>query len=131
MKFLNLFNLTHLFSTMEIHKAADRGLSTAALLTSYHSFSFNEWYQPSRMGFGRLRVLNEDTIAAGGGFPAHSHRNMEIITIVLAGALEHKDSIGGHGIIKAGDVQRMSAGTGVTHSEFNASKTESCHLLQL
>lgn len=111
--------------------AQSRGLTKLAWLTSYHSFSFGEYYDPEKMGFGKLRVLNDDTVAGGGGFPPHSHDNMEIVTIVLQGALEHKDSTGGHGVIQAGQMQRMSAGKGIQHSEFNASSSESVHFLQI
>lgn len=117
--------------SLQTHHANSRGRTTTNWLESYHSFSFNEWYDPTRMGFGNLRVLNDDIIAPGAGFPPHSHRDMEIVTILLSGTLEHRDSTGGHGIIKAGEVQHMSAGTGVTHSEYNASNTEPVHLLQL
>ena len=111
--------------------ADSRGLTKTDWLTSYHSFSFGEYHDPKRIGFGRLRVLNDDTIDAANGFPLHSHDNMEIITFVLDGSLEHKDSIGNRGVIKAGQMQRMTAGTGIKHSEFNASKEEPVHLLQI
>lgn len=116
---------------IEIHKAGERGVSTESWLKSYHSFSFNFWMRPDRMNFGALRVLNDDMIAGGGGFGTHGHQNMEIVTIVLNGALEHQDSSGGSGVITPGEVQRMSAGKGVFHSEFNASKTEAVELLQI
>jgi len=116
---------------IEIHKNADRGSFDHGWLQTNHSFSFAEYYNPKRMNFGALRVLNEDVIAPGAGFPTHAHANMEIVTIVLDGVLEHRDSSGGHGLIKPGDVQRMSAGKGVRHSEFNASKQYPCHLLQI
>lgn len=111
--------------------ARTRGLTKLEWLNSYHSFSFGEYYDPERMGFGQLRVLNDDTVAGGGGFPPHFHDNMEIVTIVLQGALEHKDSTGGQGLIKAGQMQRMSAGKGIQHSEFNASQTDPVHFLQI
>lgn len=100
-------------------------------LSTYWHFSFDHYYDPNNVSFGPLRVFNDDVIQPGGGFPTHSHREMEIVTIPLEGRLEHRDSTGGHGIIAPGEVQRMSAGTGISHSEFNASKTEPVHLLQV
>lgn len=111
--------------------AESRGLTQLDWLTSYHSFSFGEYYDPERMGFGHLRVLNDDTVGGGGGFPPHPHDNMEIVTLVFKGSLEHKDSTGGLGQLKAGQMQRMTAGKGLKHSEFNGSKTESVHFLQI
>lgn len=108
-----------------------RGLTKLEWLRSYHSFSFGEYYDPKKMGFGKLRVLNDDTVDGGGGFPPHFHDNMEIVTLVLKGGLEHKDSTGGHGVLLAGQMQRMSAGKGIRHSEYNVSKTEPVHFLQI
>jgi quercetin 2,3-dioxygenase len=113
-----------------LHKAADRGAVNHGWLNAKHSFSFAGYHNTDKVHFGALRVLNDDIIAGGGGFPTHPHDNMEIVTIPLKGALQHKDSTGGEGIIQAGDVQIMSAGTGVRHSEFNASATEAVNLFQ-
>jgi quercetin 2,3-dioxygenase len=113
-----------------LHKAADRGAADHGWLNAKHSFSFAGFYNPDKVHFGALRVINDDIVAGGGGFPTHPHDNMEIVTIPLKGALQHKDSTGGEGIIEAGDVQIMSAGTGVRHSEFNASATEAVNLFQ-
>ncbi len=113
------------------YPANERGHADHGWLNARHSFSFGQWYHPEKVHFGALRVLNDDIIAAGAGFPTHPHDNMEIVTIPLSGAIAHKDSTGGNGIINAGDVQIMSAGTGVRHSEFNASQTEALNLLQL
>lgn len=115
---------------LEIQRSEERGRGEHGWLHTRFSFSFADYYNPERLNFGALRVLNDDIIDAGAGFPTHGHDNMEIVTIVLEGAIEHKDSTGGHGIIPAGDVQRMSAGSGVQHSEFNASKTEPVKILQ-
>lgn len=115
----------------EIHKNATRGHMQQGWLTSAHSFSFGNYYNPERRNFGALLVLNEDTIAPGTGFGEHGHDNMEIVTIPLSGSLEHTDSMGNRAILKTGDVQIMSAGTGIRHSEKNASSTDPLHLLQI
>jgi len=116
---------------LKLRRAEDRGHANHGWLDTHYTFSFADYYDPRSMGFGALRVINDDTVGPGGGFPPHSHRDMEIITYVLEGAVQHKDSMGNGSIIKPGEVQRMSAGTGVTHSEYNASKTEPLHLLQI
>ncbi len=114
-----------------LHKANTRGHADHGWLNAYHSFSFASWYNPDRVQFGALRVLNDDTVAAGMGFGTHPHDNMEIITIPLEGDLAHKDSMGNAEIIKNGDVQVMSAGTGIQHSEFNPNKDKQTKLLQI
>lgn len=116
---------------MKIRRRDERGHFDHGWLETYHTFSFGDYYDPAHIRFRVLRVMNEDFIAPGAGFPMHGHRDMEIVTYVLEGALEHQDSLGNRGVIAAGELQRMSAGTGIEHSEANASATEPVHLYQV
>lgn len=114
-----------------LHRASERGHADHGWLDTHHSFSFAGWHDPKKMHFGALRVLNDDVVAGGGGFGTHPHDNMEIVSIPTAGALEHKDSMGNSSVIRTGDVQIMSAGTGIRHSEFNHSATDAVHFFQV
>lgn len=116
---------------IQIRRSIDRGYFDHGWLQTYHTFSFANYYDPHFMGFRELRVINQDTVSPGEGFGTHTHNDMEIITFVIRGAVTHRDSMGNHGVIRAGEIQCMSAGTGVRHSEFNDSKTEPLELLQI
>jgi redox-sensitive bicupin YhaK (pirin superfamily) len=116
---------------IDIRRADSRGRTRLSWLDSHHTFSFGEYHDPAHMGFRDLRVINDDTVAPGGGFGTHAHRDMEIVTYVLEGALQHRDSLGNGSVIRPGEVQRMSAGTGIRHSEFNQSQDAPVHFLQI
>jgi redox-sensitive bicupin YhaK (pirin superfamily) len=116
---------------LTLRRAADRGHFNHGWLDTYHTFSFADYYDPAQMGFRALRVMNEDRVAPGMGFGMHGHRDMEIVTIVLSGALEHRDSLGNGEVLRPGEFQRMTAGSGIRHSEFNPSETEPVHLYQV
>src|SRR5438270_10512586 len=116
---------------VKVRKANERGRTKIGWLDSWHSFSFGDYYDPNNTSFRSLRVMNDDRIAPGGGFGAHPHRDMEIVTYVLDGSLEHRDNLGTGSVIGPGELQRMTAGRGIVHSEFNASKSEPVHLYQI
>ena len=122
--------MSSLAKSVVVHRASERGVADHGWLKARHSFSFGSYFNPEKMGFGALRVINDDIIAAGKGFPTHPHRNMEIITVPLSGSLTHRDSEGNEGVITAGEIQVMSAGTGIQHSEYNSS-SEELNLLQI
>jgi len=131
MVFHRIEGARHSHCMMNIRKANERGHASHGWLDTYHTFSFADYYNPKWMGYQSLRVINDDLVMPGMGFGTHPHRDMEIITYILSGALEHKDSMGNGRVIRAGDVQYMAAGSGVRHSEFNPSKEEAVHLLQI
>jgi hypothetical protein len=116
---------------IQVRASEERGRNKLSWLDTHFTFSFDQYYDPEHVQFRSLRVLNEDVVAAGGGFPMHPHRDMEILTWILDGAIEHRDNAGGSGVIRPGELQHMSAGTGVLHSEFNPSKKDAAHLLQI
>jgi redox-sensitive bicupin YhaK (pirin superfamily) len=119
------------FKESEIRRAKSRGGFDHGWLKTFHTFSFGDYYDPKNMGVGYLRVINEDWVLGGEGFPTHGHKDMEIVTYIIEGALEHRDSTGGHGVIRPGEIQKMSAGRGIRHSEFNALKDQTTHLYQI